>query len=83
MPVTHTPSEWMTRVRHRTREALAENKISAAELGRRIGRKQQYMSRRLKARDPIPFSGADIEAIARALDIPLSTFFADQEATPV
>lgn len=52
------------------RAQMGRDRISAVQLGRMIGRSQSYMSRRLVG--DLPFDLDDLEAIAGALDVPLS-----------
>lgn len=69
MPVSHTRSEWSTRVRLRVREALAEHKMSAAYVARQAGWRQQYLARRLTPTRPVPFSVDDLAKIAAVLGV--------------
>lgn len=48
---------------------MARRRTSAVQLGREIGKSQSYMSRRLTGETP--FDIDDLEAIARALDVPV------------
>lgn len=79
MSVSHTPGEWTTKIRKRIRATLAEREISAAEVARRAGWRQQYLARRLTPKNPVPFSVADIEAIAIAIGIDPAALTTDRE----
>jgi hypothetical protein len=81
MSVIYTRSEWVTRdrVRKRVRAVLAERDVSASEIARRVGWRQQYLARRLTPRNPVPFSIADIETIAFALGLDPTALTTDRE----
>ena len=64
---TSTLSE---RIAEEIRVQLARRNISAAELARRTGLKQPYLSRRMTCE--VEFDTADLERIAAALDVPVS-----------
>ena len=80
MTVSHTPGKWATRIRLRVRAVLAEHEVSASEVARRCGWRQQYLARRLTPTNPVPFSVADLEAIAAALGISPTEITNDREA---
>lgn len=51
------------------RALLARRRISASELGRRLGWKQSYMARRIDGRVALDLD--DLQAIAAALEVPV------------
>ena len=57
-------------IAERVRGAMAERRITGAELARRLEVTQPYMSRRLTGE--VEFRYSDLERIAEALDVPLS-----------
>lgn len=61
------------RVAEEARALLARRRISGRQVGRALYWSPAYLSRRLNGQ--IPFTVADLEALARFLDVPISAFF--------
>lgn len=66
MPTTPTAH----RIAANVRAEMARRNCTQERLATRLGKSQGYVSRRLVAR--IPFNTNDLDAIAKALDVPLS-----------
>lgn len=59
-------------ITERVRETLAELEVSAAEVARRLDWTQPYIARRMAGR--VPWLASDLQAVAAALDVPISRF---------
>jgi transcriptional regulator with XRE-family HTH domain len=73
--MSESPTEWVART---LRGKLAERRMSQAELSRRLGWPQQTTSRRLSGSAPITVD--DLAAIARELEIPMSSLMPEVPA---
>lgn len=60
-------------VAEEARALLARRRVSGRQIGKMLGWSPAYLSRRLTGQ--IPFSVADLEALARILRVPISAFF--------
>lgn len=63
-------SKLQDQVAEEARVQLARRRISGRQIGAKLGWSSAYLSRRLTGH--IPFTIADLDALARALDIPVT-----------
>lgn len=75
MDTASTPVQ--ERVAAEARAQLARRRISGRQVGAMLGWTPAYVSRRLTGQ--IPFSLSDLEALAMALDIPISELITRRE----
>lgn len=78
---THVPGKFAARdaeITGAVRAEMGRQRVSATELGRRIGMHVRSCRRRLA--DDVPFSGAELEAIAAALGVSVTTFIRVDQA---
>src|ERR1022692_4135759 len=59
------------------RAELARKQLSGVRAARALGWTQNYISRRLSG--TVPFDVADLIALANLLEVPVTTFFPDQD----
>jgi transcriptional regulator with XRE-family HTH domain len=65
-------------VARHVRQVLSEAGVSAAEVARRLGWTQAYLARRMT--HGVPFSAADLMAIAGVLNIPATRLVPERAA---
>lgn len=80
MSEQHSPTpagKLRERAAEELRAVLARRRMSGAELARRTGMKQPYLSRRMTGE--VPFDLDDLEIIARELEVSVTQLLADAE----
>lgn len=64
------------RIASRVRSEMKHQQVSQARLAANFGRAQDFISRRLTCK--VAFTISELQAVAKALDVPLSTFIGDE-----
>jgi transcriptional regulator with XRE-family HTH domain len=67
-------------IARRVRVAMVEQDVTGIELARRLGVKQPYLSRRLTG--TVEFRVTELQAIAKALDVPVGRLVPDGAPAP-
>jgi transcriptional regulator with XRE-family HTH domain len=71
------PTNRVSDIANEVRSAAARSQKSQTQLAEALGTTQVAISRRM--RGAVPFTGAELDALAVYLDVPITTFFPEAD----